>query len=133
VRIVLDSSVLIAAHISRAGVCAELLEDVLMQHRLFASQYILDELARKLTEKFHFPVGAVRGVVRYIASVAKKVEPESLPADTCRDSKDVPVLGTATAAQAGLLITVDRDLLILAEFRGIPIIKPGEFWKRTNP
>jgi putative PIN family toxin of toxin-antitoxin system len=132
VRIVLDSSVLIAAHISRAGVCAELLEDVLMQHQLVTSQYILDELARKLTEKFHFPLSLARGVVRFLGSVAEMVEPESLPANTCRDPRDIAVLGTAAAAKADLLITVDNDLLILAEFRAIPIIKPGEFWKRTN-
>jgi len=103
-----------------------------MQHQLFASQYILDELARKLTGKFHFPVSAVRSVVRYLGSVAKKVEPEFLPPHTCRDPNDIPVLGTAAAARADLLITVDKDLLILAEFRGIPIIKPGQFWKRAH-
>src|SRR5450631_3113979 len=45
---VLDSSILIAAHITRAGVCAELLEDVLTPRRLFTSQFILDEVACKL-------------------------------------------------------------------------------------
>jgi hypothetical protein len=37
VKVVLDSSVLIAASISRAGVCAELLEDVLTHHELVES------------------------------------------------------------------------------------------------
>jgi len=45
VRIALDSSVLIAAHISRAGVCAELLEDRLLCSELVASEFILEELA----------------------------------------------------------------------------------------
>jgi len=45
VRIALDSSVLIAPHISRAGVCSELQED----------EFILEELSRKLSEKFDFP------------------------------------------------------------------------------
>jgi predicted nucleic acid-binding protein len=51
---------------------------------------------------------------------------------TCRDPSDIPVLGTVLAAKANLLITVVRDLLILAEFRGIAMVKPGEFWRRTN-
>ena len=54
-RIALDSSVLIAAHISRAGVFAELLEDVLLHHELEISGFILEELGRKLVEKFYFP------------------------------------------------------------------------------
>ena len=33
-RIGLDSSILIAARISRAGVCAEMLEDILLHHEL---------------------------------------------------------------------------------------------------
>jgi putative PIN family toxin of toxin-antitoxin system len=132
VRIVLDSSVLIAAHITRAGVCAELLEDVLMQHQLFTSQYILDEVARKLAEKFSFPASAVRNVTSFLAGVAGKVEPADVPENACRDPDDRPVLGTALAAQASLLITVDKDLLALTEFRGIAIVKPGEFWHRTG-
>jgi predicted nucleic acid-binding protein len=55
VRIALDSSVLIAAHISRAGVCAELLEDVLLHHELVISDFILEKLGPKLIEKFNFP------------------------------------------------------------------------------
>ena len=54
-RVALDSSVLIAAHISRAGVCAELLEDLLLHHELVISEFILEELRRKLGEKFGFP------------------------------------------------------------------------------
>ena len=54
-RVVLDSSVLVAAHISRAGVCAELLEEVLMSHELVLSDYILGELRDKLWEKLGFP------------------------------------------------------------------------------
>jgi predicted nucleic acid-binding protein len=55
VRIALDSSVLIAAHISRAGVCAELLDDVLLHHELVISEFIIEEVRRKLLEKFRFP------------------------------------------------------------------------------
>ncbi len=131
-RIVLDSSVLIAAHITRAGVCAELLEDVLMQHQLVISQHILDELARKLTEKFDFPSASVRSVVKFIGRNATKVEPAEIPQNACRDPEDLPILGTAVAAEASLLITLDKDLLVIGEFQGIAIVKPGEFWRRTG-
>ena len=42
-RIALDSSVLIAANISRAGTCAELLEDLLLHHELVISKFILED------------------------------------------------------------------------------------------
>lgn len=131
-RIVVDSSVLVAAHISRAGVCAELMEDVLMHHELVTSRFILDELARKLDEKFDFPARTVTAVVAFLEGAAQLVEPAAVPEEACRDPLDVPVLGTALSGKADLLITVDKDLLTLTEFCGIPIIKPGEFWHRLR-
>jgi uncharacterized protein len=132
VKIVLDSSVLVAASISRAGVCAELLEDVLTHHELVVSTFIADELSRKLREKFNFPESEVRQLRRFLAKVARSVAPLELPNDVCRDPTDVPVLGTAVAGGAAVLVTVDKDLLTIGEFQGIAIIKPGEFWRRTT-
>ena len=34
--------------------------------------------------------------------------------------------------QDHFLIAVDKDLLFLREFQGIPIVRPGDFWKRTR-
>jgi uncharacterized protein len=129
VRVLLDSSVLIAAHISRAGVCAELLDDVLMDHQLVVSDFILDEVVRKLREKFHFPARQVASVRSALAAAADCVTPADIPADRCRDAADLPVLGTAAAGKVDVLVTVDKDLLVLLSFDGIAIVKPGGFWK----
>ena len=131
-KVVVDSSVLIAAAISRAGVCAELLEDVLTHHELVISDFIAGELERKLRDKFSFPEREVRQLRRFLRRVATTVKPTDLPATVCRDASDVPVLGTAVAAGAAMLVTVDKDLLTLGAFQGIAIIKPGEFWQRTT-
>ncbi len=45
---------------------------------------------------------------------------------------DIPVLGTAVAGECALLVSVDRDLLDMQEIREIPIIRPGEYWRRTT-
>ena len=130
-RIALDSSVLIAAHISRAGVCAELLEDLLLHHELVVSEFILEELRRKLTEKFGFPARDADHVAAFLRRVGIVVSPAELPPNICRDPTDIPVLGTAVAGQCSLLISVDRDLLDLQVIQAIPIIRPGEYWRRT--
>jgi putative PIN family toxin of toxin-antitoxin system len=132
VRIALDSSVLIAAHISRAGVCAELLEDVLLHHELVISGFILEELARKLVEKFDFPKRDADQVSAFLRRSSIVVEPADLPPDICRDPTDLPVLGTAIAGACALLISVDRDLLDVLTVQAIPIIRPGEYWRRTS-
>lgn len=130
-RIVLDSSVLIAASISRAGVCAELLQDLLTHHELVVSNFIVDELTRKLRDKFKFPESEIRPLRNFLLSTAIIVEPVVLPKNVCRDPNDIPVLGTAVAASAELLITVDKDLLAIGKFQNTAIIKPGEFWERA--
>jgi putative PIN family toxin of toxin-antitoxin system len=132
VRIALDSSVLIAAHISRAGVCAELLEDVLLPHELVISGFLLEELGRKLVEKFNFPRRDADQVGAFLRRVSIVVEPADLPPDLCRDPTDLPVLGTAVAGACALLISVDRDLLDMKKIQAIPIIRPGEYWRRTE-
>ena len=131
-KLVLDSSVLIAAAISRAGVCAELLEDVLTHHELVISDFIVDEVADKLREKFKSPQGEIGQIRRFLKQTATTVEPTEIQHDVCRDPEDLPILGTAVAGVVDLLITVDKDLLILGTFQGIDIIKPGRFWQRTT-
>ena len=128
-RFVLDSSVLVAAFISRAGVCANVMEDVLAHHELALSNYILEELTRKLAHKFDFRPAEVRDIRRFLEGVAVKVEATPLPLDSCRDPRDVPVLATSIAAAARALVTVDKDLLVLRQFQGILIARPGEFWR----
>jgi putative PIN family toxin of toxin-antitoxin system len=132
VRIALDSSVLIAAHISRAGVCAELLEDLLLHHELVTSEFILGELGRKLVEKVSFPKREADQVAAFLRRVAMVVVPTNLASDVCRDPTDIPVLGTAVGGDCALLISVDHDLLDLRRINDIPIIRPGEYWRLTT-
>jgi putative PIN family toxin of toxin-antitoxin system len=132
VRIALDSSVLIAAHISRAGVSAELLEDVLLHHELVISEFILEELCRKLVEKFNFPTREADHVAAFLRRAGIVVLPADLPSDLCRDPMDMPVLGTAVAGECALLISVDRDLLDMHTVHEIPIIRPGAYWRHTS-
>jgi uncharacterized protein len=132
VRISLDSSVLIAAHISRAGTCAELLEDVLLHHELVISEFILGEVNRKLSEKFQFPQHEIKQIIAFLRRVGIVVVPAVLPPDLCRDPADIPILGTAIAGQCALLISVDRDLLDLKTVQGVRVIRPGEFWRRAR-
>ncbi len=131
-RIALDSSVLIAAHISRAGVCAELLEDLLLHHELVTSEFILGELARKLVDKFRFPEREAEQVTAFLPRTAVVVAPAVLPSDVSRDPTDIPILGTAVSGECAILISVDRDLLDMQVINGIPIIRPGDYWRRTT-
>jgi putative PIN family toxin of toxin-antitoxin system len=132
VRIALDSSVPIAAHISRAGVCAELLDGVLLHHELVTSEFILEELSRKLVEKFDFPQRGADQVAVFLRRASIVVLPADLPSDLCRDPTDMPVLGTAVAGECAPLISVDRALRDMRTVLEVPIIRPADYWRRTT-
>ena len=103
-----------------------------MHHELVISDFITQELGRKLRDKFKFPASEIRQLQRFLGNVATMVVPLDLPRDVCRDPADIPVLGTAVAGSASILVTVDNDLLTIREFQGIGIVRPGEFWRQTT-
>ncbi len=84
-RIVLDSSVLIAA-LARPGVCTELLDELIRDHTLILSQYILGEVDRKLREKFGLSRSEASDLVLGIERQSELLEPVPIPAAACRES-----------------------------------------------
>lgn len=66
--------------------------------------------------------------LEYFFDQVKPVSGDRL--DIVEDKDDNKILESAVAAQADFLITSDRHLLKLEEFRGIKIVRPAEFWSR---
>jgi len=131
VRVVLDTNVLLAAFGTR-GLCEALLDVWLEAHKLVLSEYILDELHDHLTGKFKVPRRQAGDIVRFLRTEAEMVKPAPLPAGTCDDQDDLPVLGTAVAAHADCLVTGDRELRKLKSIDGIAILSPRAFYDRLR-
>jgi len=125
--ITLDTNVIIAAFISR-GHCHELFEHVARHHTIVLSDCIIEEVRRVLAGKFRMPEDVVERAVSLVAGKAILVQPEGLDVQVCRDPDDDWILATALAAKAGCIVSGANDLVELVEFRGIPIIKPTDFW-----
>ena len=131
-RVVLDSSVLIAAHVTRAGACAELYEEVLQRHDLVLSRQILDEVARGLRMRSLMRDDLVERALAAMARAAELVEPSP-----CRRER----VGVATIPRiAARPQRRARDVLVTVA--GIPpdpasreaaaIIGPVDFWKLAH-
>jgi putative PIN family toxin of toxin-antitoxin system len=129
--VLVDSSVLVAA-LARPGVCAQFLDELVDGHAWLTSRFILDEVARKLRDKFGVPKADFAEAVRRIQGLAEVVPAAEVPASACRDPQDLPVLGAALGGRADLLVTVDRDLPGLGRWADIPILKPGEAFHRLR-
>jgi len=131
VRVLVDSSVIVAA-VARPGVCTQFLDELVDGHVWLVSDFILDEVARKLREKFNIPQAVIAETIDRFTKLGERVEAAVIPSGECRDPEDIPILGAAVGGDADLLVTVDKDLLELRAFRGIPIVKPGEAFRRLR-
>ncbi len=124
-RVVCDTNVLIAGLVAD-GLCRDIVKRRLLTLELFSSQALLDELAKKLREKFDLDPDELPILDAYRQKVVI-VRPTVLPKPVCRDPDDDQVLATAIAAQAVVILTGDDDLLVLKEHQGIRILSPRQF------
>ena len=130
-RVLLDTNVLIAAFIAR-GTCSELLEHCVRNHVLVSSNPLLQELEDKLGGKLAFARQEAREVAVLLRGELEMVEPVALGEPVCRDPDDDVVLATALAGGCDVIVTGDKDLLVLEKFQEIPILAPGDFWRHER-
>ncbi len=129
-KVVLDTNVLLAAF-AFGGVCNSILQECLANHRIILSEHILNEFSRHLSGKFGHSQADTKQRLDFLREVAQIVELDNIT-DGCRDKDDLPVLGTLTAGQADCLVTGDKDLLVLRQFKGLPILSPRQFKMAGN-
>jgi uncharacterized protein len=95
--------------------------------RLFASEAMLAELDQTM-EKPHLKRHwlqqqiDVLGLIDAYRELVTLVVPAPLAGPVSRDSDDDVVIATAIAAGARLLVSGDKDLLVLAAYEGIDIV-----------
>jgi uncharacterized protein len=129
VRVFLDTNVLVAAFATR-GLCADVFRLVLAEHELLVSAALIEEVTRTLTKKIRVPAQVVREIVVFLRASASIVEstPERPPI-AVRDPDDVVILGEALSGGADVLVTGDKDLLVLGEVGALRILNPRGFWE----
>ncbi|MBK6342140.1 MAG: putative toxin-antitoxin system toxin component, PIN family [Flavobacteriales bacterium] len=87
-----------------------------------------DVLARPHLRKY-FTLERAEEAMMLLRDTALILEREPSVKPICRDPKDDYLLAIAKAAKAGLLVTGDKDLLVLKSYSKAEIITPGKFIK----
>lgn len=126
-RVVLDTNVLIAAFVSRGGLCAQLLEHCVEAHEIVTSAGLLDEYQAKLVRKFRLTPELASSNAALLRSLMDVVDPPPLAIPVCRDPDDDLVLATALAGGCVCIVTGYKDLLVLGSYGAIQIKSPGAF------
>ena len=126
-KVFLDTNVLVSAFASR-GLCADLLEVVLLEHDLILGQNVLRELGKALRDKVKLPAARAAEIVEFVSGEAARIVDQAGPAAAKVDADDALVLGEALAGDAELFVTGDAALLQLAAIDGLKIASPRGFW-----
>lgn len=132
-RAVLDANVLISALVRPIGPPGQILAALLSRQafELVLSFGIVAEVERGLgLPRIRKHLGDPRDarlVVADILAVADLVEDTGRVIGVCRDPEDDRILGVALEGRAGIIVTGDRDLLVLKRYEGVRIATPREF------
>ena len=127
-RVFLDTNVLVSAFASR-GLCAEVLELVLLDHDLILGQNVVREKKKALREKVKLPHVRSAEIVEFVSGEATRIVDRAEPANVNVSADDALVLGEALAGQAEAFVTGDGALLRLAAAGALKIVSPRQFWE----
>jgi putative PIN family toxin of toxin-antitoxin system len=131
-RVFLDANVLVSGFATR-GLSADVVRVLLAEHTLLTGEVILEETCRVLTQKFGVPDEKADEIEQLLRHHHVEPIPDSKPPVEVRDPDDAPVLASAIAAEADVLITGDRDLLDVADqLDALRIVTPRTFWEETR-
>lgn len=127
-RVVLNTNVLIAAFLAR-GACREVFETCAIHHTIVLSEGIMAEFVDTVQRKFKGDADDARKAAHLIRERAELVVPAVPDPPVCRDVDNDMVLGTAVAGHAEVIVTGDKDLLVLDPYGSLAIIPPSGFWR----
>jgi len=130
VRVILDTNVLLSAILKDSSTPGEVVRVVDNSHTLLCSAATLEEFRRTVLKPYFMRyIGSCRVRIEAALSAAEQIEIiETVSA--CRDPKDDKFLEVALNGRAGVIITGDRDLLVLHPWRGIKILSPAVYLDR---
>lgn len=129
-KITVDTNFLVSATQWNYSACNKLfVQLVLRGAELFTTQTILDEFSEVLVRDFSYSLEEANGFVNAMLDFFTIVKPLEKIDVLKMDPDDNTILECAVASNSEYILTYDKHLLELKEFRGIKIIKPEEMFR----
>ena len=121
-RVVFDTNILVSALVFPGGLGDAALRRIIDgTDKLVMSKAILDELLEVLSRKFARDAEELAHVAVFFSELALVVTPKRR-LRVVRDDPDNRILECAIAGRADAIVTGDKALLALKNFRGIPVV-----------
>jgi len=128
-RVVIDTNIFLSAILNQDSFPARVVEKAILSSQILQSAETWAELEDVLNrEKFdrYRSIFDRRRYFQYLAEFMHEISVLTR-VSVCRDPKDDKLLELAMDGGADLIITGDKDLLVLSPFEGIPIITPLDY------
>ncbi len=129
IRATPDTNVLVSAFFYDGNERAILEAGIRGRLRLILSLELLRELIQVLDEKFHVDSEMRWAYVVRLSEVSEIVSPMRLSDVTIRDRGDVKVIECGQTGHSQYIVTGDRDLLSLKNYKGIKMVTAGRLLK----
>lgn len=125
-KVILDANVIIAAFAAR-GLCKEIFEVCLNNNELFVCKKLFYEVEKNLIKKIKLPQKIIDDIISMISNHSTFAKPDQIDGNICRDKNDLYILGLALKTNADCIVTGDKDLLVLKQFKNTRILTPRNF------
>ena len=136
-NVVLDTSVFVSSLLNKQGVPAQVI-DAWRAHlfQLVTSPAIVEEIrltmaSSRMRRRYHVPDEDIEQLLELLNRRAIVVDGVADVSDaSLRDPNDEIILACVADSRADALVASDKDLLVLVEYRGAPIVTPRQFIER---
>ena len=123
-KVFVDTNVFLSAY-AFGGVCRELLETEQMGLVFVTSAEVVAELRSRLVSKGRISRQIADEICEELRDyIEPQIQSSTLPLPDVRDPKDVLILLAALGSAAEVLITGDKDLLVLEKVGKMEILTP---------
>lgn len=128
-RVVLDTNIVVSALLIPDSVPRQAFDKAVDQGEIIISTPVLLELAEVLARSKLNKYLSEQDRMRFLVAFLKETELVSITQqiNECRDANDNKFLELAVCGNADVLVSGDRDLLVLNPFREIDIVTPRDF------
>jgi len=132
-KVTVDTNFLISATQWDYSVAHKLLKKLILSDvMIFTTQDILDETVEVLERDFEYSKKEAKNIIEKILLFAQLIGPKQKVDIIKDDPDDNKVIECAVESSSDYILTYDRHLLKLKEFRGIKIVKPEEILKEFS-
>ena len=129
-RVVFDTNIFVSALVISGSQAEKAVFSILDgADTLLLSKPILDELLSTLARKFSRDTEALSQVAVMLTEMAELVKPKST-AQVFKDDPDNRILECAESGQADVIVTGDKEMLLLKQYQGIPLISLRDYLAR---